>query len=231
MSTSPGPRAGLPEVVETLRRHTPVPEPITDPLRLVLWENIGYLIEDSRRNELLGALEAAVGCGAAAIAAADDARLWEIARRGGMRPADRVGRWREIAGIVLEQADGDLDRTLRALPVPKARALLKRFPSIGDPGADKVLLFSGVAPRPSVESNGLRVLTRLGFVTEQASYAASYREAVGVLSREGRPDRDWLTSAYLVLREHGKALCRRAAPDCLACPGDALCAHAVTRGL
>ncbi|MFX8879625.1 hypothetical protein ABTM72_20090, partial [Acinetobacter baumannii] len=81
------------------------------------------------------------------------------AERGGMRPDVRVERWRSIARITLE-AGGDLRAALAALPLVKARALLKRFPTIADPGADKVLLFSGVAPRPCLESNGLRVFCR-----------------------------------------------------------------------
>ena len=34
---------------------------------------------------------------------------------------------------------------LRALPLAKARALLKLYPTIADPGADKILLFAGIA--------------------------------------------------------------------------------------
>jgi hypothetical protein len=32
------------------------------------------------------------------------------------------------------------------------------FPMIGEPGAEKILLFSGVLPVPALESNGVRVL-------------------------------------------------------------------------
>ena len=31
-------------------------------------------------------------------------------------------------------------------------------------------------------------------------------------------ERDWLVEAFLTLRAHGRALCRRAAPICMACP-------------
>jgi endonuclease III len=34
-----------------------------------------------------------------------------------------------------------------------------------------------------------------------------------------------LKRAYLVLREHGKTLCKRAAPICEPCPLDKACAH------
>ena len=112
-------------VVAALKRHlSPAPTP-TDPLGMILWENIGYLIDDDRRRELFDLFEASVGLEAAAIAAADDAALMPIAKRGGMRPETRMERWRTIARIVRERCDGDLDATLRALPVPRARCLLK----------------------------------------------------------------------------------------------------------
>ena len=214
------------QVVAALKRHLSPPPAPTEPLAMILWENIGYLIDDGRRRELFDAFVEAVGLDAASIAAADEAVLMPIALRGGMRPETRVQRWRTIARIVLERCGGDLGAALRALPPAKARALLKAFPVIGDPGADKVLLFAGVAARPSLESNGLRALARLGFFAEQASYDRSYKAAIGVLAEGGRPDRDWLVDAYRLLRELGKTTCRRGGPICTACPVDALCAHA-----
>jgi endonuclease-3 len=217
------PGATLIEVVATLRRDAPRPAVLTDPLQLILWENIGYLIDDERRAALFNAFEAAVGFDVEAIASVDDAVLALIAQRCGMRPETRVERWREIARIVLEDCDGDLGQALRAAPIGKARALLKRFPTIGDPGADKVLLFSGVAARPCLESNGLRSLARLGFLRERPSYAASYAAAIDVLASQGRPDRDWLIDAYLTLRDLGRGLCKRGEPNCHACRLDAVC--------
>ena len=220
------PPGSLKQVIAELARHYPAPAILTDPLELIVWENIGYLIDDERRLELFEEFRARVGFEPGRIALADDAALLMIAKRGGMRPETRVERWRSIARIALEDSGGDLDRTLRALPLGKARALLKRFPVIGDPGADKILLFCGLAPQPSLESNGLRALARLGFFAEQSSYSASYRAAIAVLIEQGEPDRDWLVSAHLALRAHGQALCRRSAPRCLPCPLDPLCAHA-----
>jgi len=148
-----------------------------------------------------------------------------------MRPETRVERWRTIAEIALSCPGGDLEGALRALPLAKARSLLRRFPAIGDPGADKILLFCNIAPRPCLESNGVRALARLGFFVEQRSWAASYGAAVGVLRDQGLMERDWLVGAFLALREHGRTLCRRSAPICLPCPLDRNCAHAVVAHL
>ena len=120
---------------------------------------------------------------------------------------------------------------LRAVPTSKARTLLKRFPSIADPGADRIPLFCGLHARPSLDSNGLRTLVRLGFVVPGASYAVTYRAAIACLDRTGPRKADWLISAHMLLREHGRNLCKRAAPLCLACPLEKACAHAPAAGL
>jgi endonuclease-3 len=225
MAARARPAAEVVTVVDALKRClSPAPVP-TEPLPMILWENIGYLIDDQRRRELFDLFEASVGLDPTAVAAADDALLLPIAKRGGMRPETRVQRWRTIARIVLERCGGDLDGALRTLPLGKARALLKAFPVIGDPGANKILLFSDVAPRPSLDSNGVRALARLGFFAEQPSYDRSYGAAIEVLISGGRPDRDWLVDAYRLLRELGKTTCRRGEPICTACPLDSICAH------
>ncbi|QUD86997.1 hypothetical protein [Phenylobacterium montanum] len=224
-------RISLIEAVERLAALYPPGEPLTDPLQQILWENIGYLIDDDRRAVLFETFRAEIGLDPQAILKADPKRLMPIAQRGGMRPEIRVERWRTIAEITLAQAGGDLLATLQRLPLTRARALLKHYPTIADPGADKVLLFAGVAPRPALESNGVRTLARQGFFAEQKSYSASYRAAVEVLATFGQPDRDWLMRAYLALRDHGRALCKRSKPQCLACPLDPDCAHAPVAGL
>ncbi len=227
MSLGARPAGEVIQVVEVLKRTFIVPPVPTEPLRMILWENIGYLVDDPRRRELFDAFETAVGFDPSAICSADQAVLLALAKRGGMRPLVRVERWRTIGRIVLEACDGDLEGVLRSLPLAKARALLKSFPVIADPGADKVLLFSGIAARPCLESNGLRALARLGFCKEQASYDRSYRAGIEVLVDGGRAERDWLFDAHQLLRELGKSTCRRSAPICQACPLDATCAHVV----
>jgi endonuclease III len=207
----------------------PLPKPMTDPLSLIVWENIGYLIDDARRVELFEEFRERVGLDADKMMRAPGAVLLDIAKRGGMNPGTRVSRLKNIAAIARES--GDLLAALKSLPLPKARALLKKFPGIADPGADKILLFSGVSVQPALESNGLRVLVRLGFAPQQSSYSSSYKAAVGALKEQGIMEREWLMQAYAVLRAHGQALCKRAAPNCIACPLDKSCAHLPATGL
>jgi len=205
----------------------PTGKPLSDPLAILVWENVGYLIDDARRAELFAEFKTRIGLKAHEIANAPMPVLTGITKRGGMHPQKRAERLREIGALAISQCDGSVPATLRALPLAKARALLKKFPSIGDPGADRILLFAGIAARPSVESNGLRALVRLGFVAEQKSYAQTYKAASAVLLRELDGDAEALKRAYVVLREHGKALCKRAAPICEPCPLDRVCAHRI----
>lgn len=213
----------LRETVAQLAALHPAGAVLTDPLAIIVWENVGYLVGDELRAELFEGFRREIGLDPAAMAAAPLERLAEVVRRGRM-PASRAERLRRIGEIVLEHASGDLAAALRAADPKARRKLLKRFPGFGDPGVDKVLLFSGLEARPALESNGLRTLVRLGHVAPDADYARNYRAAVQVLADEGRPDRDWLVTAFQSLRAHGRSLCRHA-PVCLACPLDPVCLH------
>jgi endonuclease-3 len=215
--------APLLETVAQLAALYPADEPMTDPLSLIVWENVGYLVDDDLRAELFESFREEIGLDPRAMAAAPLARLAHAVRRGRMAES-RAERLRHIGEIVLEHAGGDLAGALQAADPKARRRLLKRFPGFGDPGADKVLLFCGLEARPALESNGLRCLVRLGHVAPDPDYARSYRAAVQVLALEGRPGRDWLVCAFQSLRAHGRSLCRRT-PLCLACPLDPVCLH------
>lgn len=213
----------LQETVAQLAALHPAGEVLTDPLAIIVWENVGYLVDDALRAELFESFRAEIGLDPRAIANAPLERLAHAVRRGRMVES-RAERLRRIGEIVLEHAGGDLACALEAADAKARRKLLKRFPGFGDPGADKVLLFCGLEARPALESNGLRSLVRLGYVDPDADYAKSYRAAVQVLAAQGRADRDWLITAFQSLRAHGQSLCRRT-PLCLACPLDPVCLH------
>ena len=216
-------------LAELKRVYAPKPA-ATNPLALIIWDNIGYLIPDDRRQSLFEELAERIGLDAHDLANAPHDILFDIANRGGMRPADRVERLRHIGRLALT-VGGDLDSALRSTSPSKARALLKLFPSVANPGADKIMLFSGIEIRPALESNGVRALVRLGHALEGSSYAQAYRSAILSLGNLGPPDRDRLIEAYQVLRAHGQALCKRTAPLCLSCPLDLDCGHIPTRSL
>ena len=215
----------LDELLARLRERygEPARPPASGPFELAMWENACYLLSDERRAAVFQALRERVGMNAAAIWSADQGLLLEIARQGGMRPETRVFRWREIARITLQQFGGDVSRILQ-LPYAEARRALKQFPAIGDPGAEKILMLCGIGAGLPLESNGLRVLTRVGFGRSQKSYGATYRSVQEAIATDMPRGCRALAHAHLLLREHGQTLCNRSNPDCGACPVADACA-------
>lgn len=216
----------MPELKKTLaaleRYHgRPQLPPATGPFELVMWENACYLLPDERRAEVFTGLRQQVGLTAEAIWKAPQDVLLALARRGGMQPETRVMRWREIAGITLQEFGGDLDQVLR-MEYGKAKKALKQFPSIGDPGAEKILMYCGIAAGLPLESNGIRVLVRIGYGRTAKNYAATYKSAQEAVAPELPRD---IARAHLLLRAHGKAVCKDAAPRCDECPIVRGCAY------
>ena len=92
--------------------------------------------------------------------------------KAGILPDVSAEKLLNIARIAYEEFDSDLRSALKK-PLPHAKKALKRFPSIGDPGAEKILLFTRSYPVMALDSNGLRVLCRVGFAEEQKNYSAT----------------------------------------------------------
>jgi len=212
--------------IDKLRNFYGRPEPpnVTDPLGLILLENVAYLVSDERREQAFNALCERVGLSPPEILTAHEERLMEVARLGGMHPAARVEKLRRIAQIALQEFDGDLDKVVKQ-PIAQAKKSLKKFPGIGDPGAEKILLFSKTQPVLALDSNGLRVLLRLGYGEERKSYAATYRSAQETIASELRRDFDWLIASHQLLRRHGQELCKTAEPLCASCPLKSSCRY------
>ncbi|HTZ59319.1 MAG TPA: hypothetical protein VMB49_14525 [Acidobacteriaceae bacterium] len=209
----------LNKIIARLRHHYGEPQapPAKTPFELVIWENACYLLSDERRLEVFESLSTKVGLSAAAILNASDQVLLPLAKRGGMLPETRVFRWREIARITQTQFAGDLSSIL-AMPHAKAKKALKQFPTIGDPGAEKILLLCGVASGLPLESNGLRVLVRIGWGRLQKDYGATYRSVQDDLRPDLPTSAGTLKEAHLLLRRHGKTVCKDKAPMCDQCP-------------
>jgi len=225
MTKSPPPLRLAVEILGTFHGH-PKPPVTTDPFELILLENAAYLVDDARRAEVFSALKKQVGATPEAILAAPFEKLVAAIRRGGMRPEDRAVKLCEAASLAKEVGVPALRQLMKAAP-KDARKILKRFPGIGDPGADKLLLIAGSLATLAPESNGLRVLTRLGYASESKSYAQTYR-AVAEAVAPGLPDDpEWLLEAHLLLRRHGQELCKRNEPRCDVCPLSKSCAFSL----
>ncbi len=208
----------LSKLVDNLQHHygAPAPPPSTEPLELVIWENIAYLASDKRRAEAFATLKQTIGTRPEQILGAQHSALAAIGKAG-ILPDVSAEKLLSIAKIAFEEFDSDLRSVLKK-PLPQAKKALKRFPGIGDPGAEKILLFTRSHPVMGLDSNGLRVLCRVGFAEEQKNYSATYRLAQDAIRRQLPRDYDSLIRAHQLLRQHGQELCKRSKPRCTECP-------------
>jgi endonuclease III len=212
-------------ISQLLAHYGPPRSPIsTDPFEIILFENIAYLVSDERREAAFNLLRQTIGTRPHELLAASNDALLRVATLGGAQPERRAARLREIALIAMDDFAGDLTSALK-LPLPKARQALKTFPGIGDPGAEKILLFARAYQVLGLDSNGLRVLLRLGFGEEKKNYGATYRSVQDAIKDHLGADYDWLISAHVLLRQHGKELCKTNRPLCEQCPVRNSCAY------
>jgi len=220
------PKNRLRQAIALLRKlyGPPRKPPARDPFGLVIYENVVYLASPERRREAFEELRRTVGTSPEAILGARRSVLEKVAARGiiASRVASRI---QECARIAIEEYGGDLAAATSG-PARDAVRALRKFPGIGEPGAEKILLFSGRPIGLAPESNGLRVLVRLGLVREGPSYAGTY--AAGRNAGSTLPPKALvLQEAHLLLQLHGQTLCRKKAPDCDRCPLAPDCAHAL----
>jgi endonuclease III len=212
------PPSPLPQVIERLAAFYGEPDPpeVTDPWEMILWENIAYLADDARRREAMSMLRNQVGTTPEQILSAPSDRLLAVGGHG-ILPENTVAKIRRAAEIAIREFDGDLSQILDCPPA-QAKKAVKKFPAIGDPGAEKILLFGRVLPVLALESNGLRVLVRLGFGEEKPNYATTYRLVQDAIEGEIIKEYPWLIKAHQLLRRHGQDLCKRSKPRCGECP-------------
>jgi endonuclease III len=142
-----------------------------------------------------------------------------------MVPEVRATRIKTVARAVHDEYAGDLCAGLAKLPWQKARSALCRFPGIGAPGAERILLFAGLAPLAAVPSACPQVLPRIADGREPRDYQASYARAQRILETQLPAEFAARTRAYLLLQHHGRELCKRTNPRCDRCPVARVCAY------
>ncbi len=222
--------AGLLEKLETYYGAPAAPR-LNGPFEMILWEIVAYLADDAKRQTAFDVLRKRVGLTPEKILAAPQSKLIEVTRTGGAIAAeDRAGRLREAASLVTEEYGGDLSSVLK-WPTPRAKKALMKFPMIGEPGAEKILMSCGALHVLALDSNGLRVLVRLGFGTESKSYSTTYRSVRGATLDEQPAGSQALTAAYHLLRQHGQQTCLRTSPACPTCPLRSDCPYFVASAL
>lgn len=183
------------------------------PFELVLWEQVAYLARDDRRLKAFIALKDRVGLQPEQITGAATRALQAIARIGGSiavkERADRMRTSARSAAILTG---------LGSLSFEEARKRLAQFPMIGGPAADRILMLTGLFNTFALESNGMRVLLRIGYGKEGANYDASYRSVMKAITGHLPPMNPERVALHQRLRQHGLELCKRTKPQCGACP-------------
>jgi endonuclease-3 len=216
----------LTPLLDTLEGFHGVQQPCwpTDPYLFLVWVHCGYPASDAACAKGWVSLQSRIGVEADQLFAANPAKLAAALKPGGMMPELRAMRLKEIAQRVQSEFGGDLLGALQGIPVLKARAALKKFPNIADPGADRILLFAGLSPVAAVPSNCPQVLVRIATGNEGDNYGRQYAEAQRIITAEVPAKFDARIRAYLLLKRHGQQLCKRTNPKCGACPVAGTCA-------
>ena len=204
-------------VIDRLATHygEPPPPEVTEPFAMILWENVAYLANDAKRARAFAELLAKTGLTPAGIRKARASSLYAIAEKG-ILPDQTVQKLRRAAEIARDEFGDNLEPILDK-PVAAAKRDLRKFPAIGEPAAEKILLFNRRLPALALDSNALRVLVRLGYTPEHKNYGTMYKAAQRTFAPQLPKDCDALIRAYQLLRRHGQDLCKRTSPACRDC--------------
>ena|SRR6266850_12710 len=227
----------LKEVLDTLERLYGPQKAAgpTDPYEMIVYLNCGYPASDASCSKGFDALKREVGLSPKEILAAPRAKLAKLLRLGGIVPEQRAERLQEIARKVKDEHGGSLKAVLKkwmqeenqqtSRGVRTAKKILREFPVIGEPSAEKILLFSKLAPVAAVPSAFVEVPARLWFGKAGANYPADYRAARDILSAGLAETFEARQRAYLLLKKHGEQICKRSKPKCEICPLTGQCAY------
>ncbi|MBV9146835.1 MAG: hypothetical protein JO065_13025 [Acidobacteria bacterium] len=195
----------------------------TDPYLFLIWWHCGYPASDRACAKGWESLNQSVGVDPTDILSATPATLSMALKPGGMVPELRALRLKEIASRIKDEFGGDFGSALVG-PIAKARKILKSFPNISDPGADRILLFAGMVPIAAIPSNCPYVLVRVFHGRERENYRVTYTEAQSFVSAGVPENLEARMRAYLLLKRHGQEVCKTKNPKCSTCPLSSDCA-------
>jgi endonuclease III len=219
----PDTRIDIAAIIRALRGHYGrLPAiPTTDPFELILWENVAYLASPERRAAAFELLKRDVGTAPRDILAASNSALERVTAHGILK-SRFAAKLRTCAELAMKRFGGDLRPAVFG-PLAAAKKALRQFPGIGEPGAEKILLFAGAQLFLAPDSNALRVLSRLGFLKEDPSYARMYAASRDVAAKIRT--KAAMREAHNLLQHHGQTLCKRGTPKCGLCPVASQCAY------
>jgi endonuclease III len=201
---------------------------------MIVFLNCGYPASDAKCAKGFKALKREVGVEPKKVLAVSKAKLAKVMRPSVIMPVVCAERLKEIARKVKSELKGDLtavlEQCLREAKEPEksvkaAKRVLQEFPVIGEPSAEKILLFSGLVPVAAVPSAYVDVPIRLFRGQPGKNYAFDYRAAREILDADLPKTFETRHRAYLLLKKHGQETCKRSKPKCEVCPITAQCAY------
>lgn len=205
-----------------------------DPYEMIVFLNSGYPASDAKCAKGFEALKRKVGVEPKKVLAVSKPKLAKTMRPSVILPSLCAERLKEIARKVRDELKGDLTAALRQRlreakepekGLKAAKKVLQEFPVIGEPSAEKILLFSGLAAVAAVPSAFVEVPVRLFMGEPGKNYAADYKAAREILD-SGLPETfEARQRAYLLLKKHGQEICKRSRPKCEICPLTEHCAY------
>lgn len=204
-----------------------------DPYEMIVFLNSGYPASDAKCAKGFEALKREIGEQPKNILAVSKAKLAKVMRPSVIIPGLCAERLKEIAGKVRDEFKGDittaLKQRLREAKEPgkglkAAKKVLQEFPVIGEPSAEKILLFSGLVPVAAVPSAFVDVPIRLFRGEPGKNYAADYKTAREILDSGLPRTFEARQQAYLLMKKHGQEICKRTKPKCEVCPLTERCA-------
>ena len=206
-----------------------------DPYEMIVFLNCGYPASDAKCAQGFEELKSEISLQPGKLLAASKRKLANVMRVSTIIPGVCAERLKEIARKVIDEFKGDLTAAIKqrirdAKDEPEkalkaAKKALQLFPTIGEPGAEKILLFSGLAPIAAVPSAFVDVPVRIFMGEPGKNYAADYKAAREILD-SGLPQTfEARQKAYLLIKKHGQEICKRSKPRCEVCPLTTQCTY------
>ena len=215
----------LPAILDKLQAHYGEQKPDwpTLPEQFLIWWHCGYPPSEKACQRGWDSLKSTIGTDIPRLIEARKPKLVAALKAGGMIPELRADRIKEVATKIHHAYSGDLTGALRA-HAEGARKILRQFPGIADPGADRILLFGDITPVAAVPSNCPHVLPRILTGRDDQTYRDKYKTAQQAIDEKLPEDYVVRRRAYLLLKVHGQDTCK-AKPQCGVCPVHLNCAY------
>jgi endonuclease III len=203
-----------------------LPAPPRDPFVLFVWEVLSVHSTPRKRDGALAALRRIRALTPDAMWRAPQKKLEACVAIAGPYLEQRLERLR--TGVDLFRRTPALSAVIRG-PLPAARRALKPFPTLGEGGASRMLLFAADHPVLPVDARVSRVARRLGYGEELTDFRKTSKSVQAAVAPELPAELDAYRRAYILLSHHGAATCTEPEPHCRVCPLLELCPEGTKR--